>query len=196
MHTKVESKRDETTENQMGDLDPSGFIRITGEATGHIEMGEDVPAIEVIGSPAIRESFGNSCLVQAMAAASAPGVSRFILNPDAHWGYGVPIGSVLVSPTHFNPSPVGVDIKCSMSLLQTDVPEEAISDPTVRRQLIREIEARLATKRRAARGLAINEESGAYKDFAEVLASVKKAGLAEEVAKLQARFVIKESGDG
>ena len=58
MHTKVESKRDETTENQVGDLDPSGFIRITGEATGHIEMGEDGRAIGVIGSPAIRESLG------------------------------------------------------------------------------------------------------------------------------------------
>lgn len=40
-----------------------------------------------------------------------------------------------------------------------------------------------------------DEAPGAYKDFAEVLGSVKKAGLAEEVAKLQARFVIKESGD-
>jgi tRNA-splicing ligase RtcB (3'-phosphate/5'-hydroxy nucleic acid ligase) len=159
MNTNTESKC-EKTENQVGELDPSGFIRITGEATGQIEMGEGGPSIEVIGSPAIRESFGSSCLVQAIAAASAPGVSRFILNPDAHWGYGVPIGSVLVSPTHIYPSPVGVDIKCSMSLLQTDVPEEAISDPTVRRQLIREIEARLATKRRAARGLAVNEESG------------------------------------
>ena len=58
MHTKVESKRDETTENQVGDLDPSGFIRITGEATGHFEMGEDGRAIGVIGSPAIRESLG------------------------------------------------------------------------------------------------------------------------------------------
>ena len=53
----------------MGELDPSGFIRITCEATGLIEMGEQCQAIEVIGSPAIRESFGNSCLVQAIAAA-------------------------------------------------------------------------------------------------------------------------------
>ncbi len=144
----------------FGQLDPSGFIRITGEATGQIELGENHPSIEVIGTPAIRESFGHSCLVQAIAAASSPGVSRFILNPDAHWGYGVPIGSVLVSPTHIYPSPVGVDIKCSMSLMQTDVPEEAIEDPTVRRQLICEIEGRLATKRRAARGFPVNEESG------------------------------------
>jgi hypothetical protein len=159
MSEVIESKY-EGTLSQEGQLDPSGFIRITGEATGQIELGANQTPIEVIGTPAIRDSFGASCMVQAIAAACSPGVSRFILNPDAHWGYGVPIGSVLVSPTHIYPSPVGVDIKCSMSLLQTDVPEDAIADPTVRRQLIREIEGRLATKRRAARGLPVNEESG------------------------------------
>jgi tRNA-splicing ligase RtcB len=95
-----------------------------------------------------------------MAAARSPGVSRFVLNPDAHWGYGVPIGSVLVSPTHIYPSPVGVDIKCSMSLLQTDVPEDEIVDPRVRRQLIREIESRLANGRKPARDQGVTEESG------------------------------------
>ncbi|HUP79312.1 MAG TPA: RtcB family protein, partial [Pirellula sp.] len=153
-------KQIEGSENEIGQLDPSGFIRITGIATGEIDIGENHPPIEVVGSPAIRASFGHSCLVQAMAAACGPGVRKFILNPDAHWGYGVPIGSVLVSPTHIYPSPVGVDIKCSMSLLQTDVPEEAIEDPNVRRQLIREIEARLATKHRVARGRPVNDESG------------------------------------
>ena len=104
-------------------------ISITGEATGQIDLGPDHCPIEVIGNESIRGSFGDSCIYQAMAAARSPGVSRFVLNPDAHWGYGVPIGSVLVSPTHIYPSPVGVDIKCSMSLLQTDVPEDEIVDP-------------------------------------------------------------------
>jgi len=150
----------ETADDTIGPLDPSGMIRITGQATGQIDLGNEFEPIEVIGNPAIRQSFGQNCLVQAMAAASSPGVSRFILNPDAHWGYGVPIGSVLVSPTHIYPSPVGVDIKCSMSLLQTDVPEEAIADPAVRRAILGEIEARLATKRRGARGRSVNEETG------------------------------------
>lgn len=150
----------ETADDTIGPLDPSGMIRITGQATGQIDLGNEFEPIEVIGNPAIRQSFGQNCLVQAMAAASSPGVSRFILNPDAHWGYGVPIGSVLVPPTHIYPSPVGVDIKCSMSLLQTDVPEEAIADPAVRRAILGEIEARLATKRRGARGRSVNEETG------------------------------------
>jgi tRNA-splicing ligase RtcB len=42
----------------------------------------------------------------------------------------------------------------------------------------------------------VDEAPDAYKNFADVLQSVEQAGLAEEVAKLQARFVIKESGGG
>jgi tRNA-splicing ligase RtcB (3'-phosphate/5'-hydroxy nucleic acid ligase) len=38
-----------------------------------------------------------------------------------------------------------------------------------------------------------DEAPRAYKDFEEVLTSVKKAGLASEVARLKARFVIKDS---
>ena len=38
-----------------------------------------------------------------------------------------------------------------------------------------------------------DEAPGAYKDFDEVLGSVKQAGLAREVARLEARFVIKDA---
>ena len=40
-----------------------------------------------------------------------------------------------------------------------------------------------------------DEAPAAYKDFNEVLNSVKLAGLASEVARLRARFVIKDSDD-
>jgi tRNA-splicing ligase RtcB len=39
----------------------------------------------------------------------------------------------------------------------------------------------------------IDEAPAAYKDFAEVLRSVELAGLASGVARLKARFVIKDS---
>lgn len=42
----------------------------------------------------------------------------------------------MASPTHIYPGPVGVDIKCSMSLLQLDVPADAIADRRTRRALI------------------------------------------------------------
>src|SRR5436190_8792110 len=44
------------------------------------------------------------------------------------------------------------------------------------------------------RNYPLDESPAAYKDFEEVLRSVEKAGLASTVAKLQARFVIKDGG--
>ncbi len=51
----------------------------------------------------------------------------------------------MVSPTHIYPGPVGVDIKCSMSLLQLDAPADAVADRRVRRELIDAIVARVPT---------------------------------------------------
>ena len=138
----------------------SSGISPTGDATGIIELGDSCSPIQVIGTDAIRETFGASCINQAIAAAMAPGVSQFVLNPDGHYGHGVPVGSVLVSPDHIYPGPVGVDIKCSMSLLQTNIPEEHISETKIRRQIIREIESKLASGKHAPKGRAVNEDSG------------------------------------
>lgn len=144
---------------ELGQMDELGIVH-TGEATGIVQLGESHAPIQVIGTTAIRQSMGFSCIAQAITAARAPGVTQLILNPDAHYGHGVPVGSVLISPTHIYPGPVGVDIKCSMSLLQTDVPADAIADLNVRRQLIREIESRLGGNRRGPRNRGVNEQTG------------------------------------
>jgi len=101
--------------------------------------------IPVVGTRAIRDAFDPVCIQQAITARCSPGVSELILNPDAHVGYGAPIGCVLVSPSHVYPGPVGFDIKCSMSLLQLDLPEKVIAEKSVRRSLIGAIEKRLPT---------------------------------------------------
>jgi tRNA-splicing ligase RtcB len=51
----------------------------------------------------------------------------------------------MTSPTHIYPGPVGVDIKCSMSLLQTNIPADAIIDRRVRRAIIDAICERIPT---------------------------------------------------
>lgn len=101
--------------------------------------------ITVIGTEAIRAGFDQTCLAQALNSRSAPGVTDLVLNPDAHAGYGAPVGCVLVSPTHIYPGPVGVDIKCSMSLLQMNIPADAVNDRSVRRRLIEAIVERTPT---------------------------------------------------
>ena len=51
----------------------------------------------------------------------------------------------MVSPTHIYPGPVGVDIKCSMSLLQLDLPADQIANKPLRRALINAIVERTPT---------------------------------------------------
>lgn len=116
-----------------------------GEATAILPTGGKHKPITVIGTEAIRATFDDLCLQQAINSRTAPGVTDLVLNPDAHCGYGAPVGCVMVSPTHIYPGPVGVDIKCSMSLLQTNLPAEAIGGRPTRRALINAICERTPT---------------------------------------------------
>ena len=129
----------------MSDTNPTQ-IHATGEATGFIPApGDKGKPITVIGTNSIRAGFDATCLQQALNARSAPGVTDLVLNPDAHAGYGAPVGCVLTSPTHVYPGPVGVDIKCSMSFLQLDLPADQVADRKVRRALIDAILERTPT---------------------------------------------------
>src|SRR5688500_6169282 len=118
----------------------------TGEATAILPARDNRgKPITVIGTEAIRETFDARCLEQALNSRGAPGVTELVLNPDAHCGYGAPVGCVMVSPTHIYPGPVGVDIKCSMSLLQMDLPIDQILERPIRRALINAIGERTPT---------------------------------------------------
>lgn len=121
-------------------------IIATGDATAILPMRDSrTKPITIIGTPEIRETFDDLCLQQAVNSRLAPGVAELVLNPDAHCGYGAPVGCVLASPTHIYPGPVGVDIKCSMSLLQLDLPGGAVADRATRRALIDAIGERVPT---------------------------------------------------
>lgn len=138
----------------------------TGDATAILPVaGGRTKPVTVIGTPAIRETFDDQTLQQAINSRMAPGVETVVLNPDAHVGFGAPIGCVLASPTHIYPGPVGVDIKCSMSLLQLDVPEEAIADRQTRRAIIDAICERTPTgagrgQRHASKSRPVSEVVG------------------------------------
>ncbi|MEO1619239.1 MAG: RtcB family protein [Planctomycetota bacterium] len=123
----------------------SEMLNRTSNATAELPVGEGYSPVTVIGTDPIRDSFGGETYRQAINCARAPGVSQVVLNPDAHVGYGAPVGCVMVSPSHIYPGPVGVDIKCSMSLLQMDLPAEAISEVSVRKRVIRAIAQRVPT---------------------------------------------------
>jgi tRNA-splicing ligase RtcB len=137
----------------------------TGDATAMLTTGGQTKPITVIGTAPIRETFDELCLQQAVNSRLAPGVTDLVLNPDSHCGYGAPVGCVMVSPTHVYPGPVGVDIKCSMSLLQLDLPAEAVADRPTRRALINAVCERTPTgmgrgQRHVSKGRRVDEKLG------------------------------------
>ena len=138
----------------------------TGEATAILPLPDsNARPITVIGAAAIRDTFDAGCLQQAINSRLAPGVEALVLNPDAHIGYGAPVGCVMASSSHIYPGPVGVDIKCSMSLLQLDIPADAIADKPTRRALIDAICERVPTgagkgQRQARKSRKVHEQMG------------------------------------
>jgi tRNA-splicing ligase RtcB len=138
----------------------------TGEATAILPVADGrLRPVTVIGTEAIRATFSDDTLQQAVNVRLAPGVEQVVLNPDAHIGYGAPIGCVMASASHIYPGPVGVDIKCSMSLLQLDVPADAIVERRTRRALIDAICERVPTgpgrgQRHVPRSRRVDERTG------------------------------------
>jgi tRNA-splicing ligase RtcB len=59
-------------------------------------------------------------------AASLPVAVRCALMPDAHQGYGLPIGGVLATENAVIPYAVGVDIACRMKLSVLDLPADFV----------------------------------------------------------------------
>ena len=72
---------------------------------------------------------------QAINLANMPCAFHHVsLMPDAHQGYGMPIGGVLALKNAVCPNAVGVDIGCGMIAIRTDVKAEALKEMSVRRK--------------------------------------------------------------
>lgn len=77
--------------------------------------------------------------VQMERACHLPVSVAGALMPDAHVGYGLPIGGVLATAGVVIPYAVGVDIACRMKLTVLDLPTSILEDDSTR--LIRAIES-------------------------------------------------------
>ncbi len=65
-----------------------------------------------------------NALAQAKNLANLPFVHKHVaLMPDAHSGYGMPIGGVLATKGVIIPNAVGVDIGCGMCAMRTSLPD-------------------------------------------------------------------------
>lgn len=92
------------------------------EITEHepeIELKDEALPYEIFGS----EHIEAGALAQMNVAMKLPVTVGGALMPDAHQGYGLPIGGVLATKNAIIPYGVGVDIGCRMALSIYDIPE-------------------------------------------------------------------------
>lgn len=78
------------------------------------------------------KDYERSALEQAMNVARLPFIhSHVALMPDTHFGYGVPIGSVVPCDGYVIPNAVGVDIGCGMCAVNTRIHLGDFSDSDI-----------------------------------------------------------------
>ncbi|MBO4286933.1 MAG: RtcB family protein [Kiritimatiellae bacterium] len=92
---------------------------------------------------------------QAVNLAHHPALVRHVaLMPDAHVGYGMPIGGVVAAKDAVIPAAVGVDIGCGMIAAETDIPAERFAEMPFRRAFQEALKARIPVGEGVAHGAA------------------------------------------
>lgn len=90
----------------------------------YIKLNETPDRYNVYGAEQIEEG----ALKQMDTAMKLPVTVAGALMPDAHQGYGLPIGGVLATRNAIIPYGVGVDIGCRMALTVFDIPPQHFFD--------------------------------------------------------------------
>lgn len=108
--------------------DPSGYMedRVWGKLAVILHHEERRDKRRIREQPVEYNVCGNEIDPQAITqlenACLLPIAARGFLAPDAHVGYGIPIGGVLAARNAVIPWGVGVDIACRMKLTIIDMP--------------------------------------------------------------------------
>ena len=88
------------------------------------KLGMKAP-VKIYGSPAIYNKLDRGVFQQIINVSKLPGlVGHAMTMPDAHWGYGFPIGGVAafdVNEGVISPGGIGFDINCGMRLITTNL---------------------------------------------------------------------------
>lgn len=110
--------------NEFVDHETLGILAMKLQVKPQLE--NTFRAFELLDEPKSFEIFGskhieNNAIHQMTMAMRLPVAERGALMPDAHHGYGLPIGGVLATHNAVIPFGVGMDIGCRMSLSILDV---------------------------------------------------------------------------
>jgi len=116
-----------------------GYYTLATEDTGNVP-------IRLFLTPALLDSVEDSIYPQIVNAARFPGARMVAITPDVHHGYGVPIGTVLLTDADTGAvamGPVGYDISCGMVSASSEVAIGAAT-PDNRLRFNREVTRRVA----------------------------------------------------
>lgn len=94
-----------------------GYYELKTEDTG------DVP-VRLFLTPTLLSDAENILYRQIVNATRFPGVRMVVITPDTHYGYGVPVGCVLITDVDSGAvamGPVGYDIGCGMMSARSEV---------------------------------------------------------------------------
>lgn len=88
------------------------------------QLSHEIAPVKVYG----RQHIENEAILQMETALRLPVSRAGALMPDAHSGFGIPIGGVLATENAVIPFAVGLDIGCRMALSVFDIPESYIEN--------------------------------------------------------------------
>jgi tRNA-splicing ligase RtcB len=93
----------------------AGYYDLRTEDTGDV-------IVRLFLTPALLEETEETLYSQIVNATRFPGVKLVAITPDTHYGYGVPVGSVILTDGTVAMGPVGFDIGCGMVAARSSVP--------------------------------------------------------------------------
>src|SRR5215471_3172634 len=104
--------------------DPAAFVNdpLRGEFAKALQTSPPPPRGEPVKYRQWGEGLEHEAVMQMEKACLLPIAVAGALMPDAHVGYGLPIGGVLATENTVIPYAVGVDIACRMKMTVLDIP--------------------------------------------------------------------------
>lgn len=115
---KVEAEREEARKNKKEKpLNMYGWKQnaVFNTEGGYYDLYNDDTAgvpVRLFLTPKLLAEAEDILYTQIVNATRFPGVKLVVITPDAHYGYGVPVGSVILTDRAVAMGPVGYDIGC------------------------------------------------------------------------------------
>ncbi len=106
------------------------ILNRVGEAEYEMEKDYQGAPLRIFAEEGLLKQMDEAVFIQGKNVAQLPGlVGPVLIMPDAHSGYGAPIGTVFAMDSnhgYISPGAVGYDINCGMRLIKTNLCHEEI----------------------------------------------------------------------